>query len=176
MIGHALWTRRYGGDPAIVGRTIQINAAAYTVVGVLPPGFKGLGGNAEAWVPFAVYEPEFMTQRYAHGYYLIARRKPDIAEAQAIAAARVLGTQIAAEYNNKSWAATAASLYSSRVDRDLRRAALVLLGAVGLVLLIACVNLTNLLIAKALGQRRVSSSRRVSCLPAWDQFSVSSSR
>ena len=157
MIGHALWTRRYGADPAIVGRTIQINSAPYTVVGVLPPGFKGLGGNAEAWVPFAVYEPTFMTQRYAHGYYLVARRKTDVSEAQAIAAVRVAGAQIAAEfteYGGRSSGATAASLYSARVDADLRRAALVLLGAVGLVLLIACVNLTNLLIAKALGQRR----------------------
>jgi putative ABC transport system permease protein len=154
MIGHAVWTRRYGADPAVVGRTIQINSAPYTVVGVLPPGFKGLGGNAEAWVPFAVYEPDFMTQRSAHGYYLVARRKAAIVEAQAIAAVRVLGTQIAAEYGSKSSGATAVSLYSSRVDADLRRAALVLLGAVGLVLLVACVNLTNLLIAKALGQRR----------------------
>jgi putative ABC transport system permease protein len=154
MIGHALWTRRYNADPAIVGRTIQINSAPYTVVGVLPAGFKGLIGNAEAWVPFAVYEPEYLTQRSAHGYYLVARRRASVSEAQAIAALGVVGTQIAAEYNNKSWSATAASLYSSRVDGDLRRAALVLLGAVGLVLLIACVNLTNLLIAKALGQRR----------------------
>jgi putative ABC transport system permease protein len=154
MLGHALWTRRYNADPAIVGRTIQVNSAPYTVVGVLPAGFKGLIGNAEAWVPFAVYEPEYLTQRFAHGYYLVARRRASVSEAQAIAALGVAGTQIAAEYNNKSWSATAASLYSSRVDGDLRRAALVLLGAVGLVLLIACVNLTNLLIAKALGQRR----------------------
>src|SRR5918993_763159 len=111
MIGHALWTRRYNADPAIVGRSIQINSTPYTVVGVLPSGFKGLIGNAEAWVPFAVYEPEFMTQRFAHGYYLVARRKAAISEALAIAAVRVLGTQIAAEYGSKSWGATAASLY-----------------------------------------------------------------
>ena len=157
LLGHALWTRRYNADPAIVGRTIQINSTPYTVVGVLPAGFKGLIGNAEAWVPFAVYEPSFMTQSYAHGYYLVARRKASVPEAQAIAALGVVGTQIAAEYSEydgRSWSATAASIYSSRVDGDLRRAALVLLGAVGLVLLIACVNLTNLLIAKALGQRR----------------------
>jgi putative ABC transport system permease protein len=160
MIGHALWTRRYNADPAIVGRTIQVNSSPYTVVGVLPAGFKGLIGNAEAWVPFAVYEPAFMTQRYAHGYYLVARRKAGTSEAQAIAAVGVAGTQMSSEYaeyinvDGKPWSATAVSLYSSRVDGDLRRAALVLLGAVGLVLLIACVNLTNLLIAKALGQRR----------------------
>jgi putative ABC transport system permease protein len=157
MLGHALWTRRYGADPSIVGRTIHINAAPYTVVGVLPSGFRGLGGNAEAWVPFAAYEPDFSKQRYAHGYYVVARRKADASETQAVAAVRVLGSQLARDYNEHggdSWGATAVSLYSSRVDADLRRAALVLLGAVGLVLLIACVNLTNLLIAKALARRR----------------------
>ncbi len=97
LLGHALWTRRYNADPAIVGRTIQINSTPYTVVGVLPAGFKGLIGNAEAWVPFAVYEPSFMTQSYAHGYYLVARRKASVPEAQAIAALGVVGTQIAAE-------------------------------------------------------------------------------
>ena len=101
MLGHALWTRRYNADPAIVGRTIQINSAPYTVVGVLPAGFKGLIGNAEAWVPFAVYEPESLTQRYAHGYYLVARRKANVSESQALAALGVAGTQIAAEYNEQ---------------------------------------------------------------------------
>jgi predicted permease len=157
MIGHALWTRRYGADPAVLGRTVQINARPYTVVGVLPAGFKGLSGNADIWVPAAVHEPRFSTQRYLHTYFLVARRRPDVSAEQAAAAVRVVGTQIAEAYSEgqgRSWGATAVSLYSSRVDGDLRLAALVLLGAVGLVLLIACVNLTNLTIAKALGQRR----------------------
>ncbi len=157
MIGHALWARRYGADPGILGRTIQVNSRSYVVVGVLPPGFRGLTGTAEIWVPFAVHEPTFINQRYAHGYYLIARREGTVREAQAIAEVRVLGSRIAAAFGDgdgTSWGATAASMYSSRIDSDLRRASLVLLGAVGLLLLIACVNLTNLLVAKALSRRR----------------------
>jgi putative ABC transport system permease protein len=157
LIGHSLWTRRYGADPAILGRRIEINAIPHTIVGVLPQGFRGLSGNAEVWVPFAAHDARYITLRYLHAYSLVARRKSDISEAQAIAAVQMIGPQIAAEYSNgdgKLWGASAASLYSSRVDSDLRRAAWVLLGAVGLVLLIACVNLTNLLTAKALGRRR----------------------
>ncbi len=73
--------------PRSSGALSTINSAPYTVVGVLPAGFKGLIGNAEAWVPFAVYEPSFMTQRYAHGYYP-SRGGRRATEAQAIAAVR----------------------------------------------------------------------------------------
>jgi putative ABC transport system permease protein len=157
MIGHALWTRRYGADPAVVGRTVGINSTEYTVVGVLPPNFRGLSGNAEIWVPLAAFEPSFLPQRYAHGYSLVARRKVTVSETQSIVRAGVLGDQIAQQYRDvggDTWGATAASLYSSRIEGDLRLAAFMLLGAVAAVLLIACVNLTNLLIAKALGRRR----------------------
>ena len=158
MISHDLWVRRYGADPSVVGRMIQINAARHSIVGVLPPGFRGLSGSAEAWLPLAIYTPSSIDQRNFHSFSLVARRRADVSDAQATAAVRVIGSQLAQEYGQsiegRPWGATAASLYSSRIDGDLRRAALVLLGAVGLVLLIACVNLTNLLIAKAIGRRR----------------------
>jgi putative ABC transport system permease protein len=162
MIGHGLWTRRYGGDPAVIGRTIQVNAVPYTVVGILPRGFRGLNGNADLWIPLAALEPSQLTQRYSHSYGLIARRKPDMSEQAAIAAVRVVGDQVAEEFgigdelakNEPRWGASAASLYASRADSDIRRASLVLLGAVGFVLLIACVNLTNLLVAKTIARRR----------------------
>ncbi len=161
MISHGLWTRRYAADPAILGRHIQIDATTYTVVGVLPSGFNGLSGVAEIWVPFAIYEPQFLNQAYAHGYYLIARRKPGVSEENAVAATPGAGTQVAAQHArfDKDAGATAVSLYSSRIEGDLRLAALMLLGAVAAVLLIACVNLTNLFIAKALGRRRETAVR-----------------
>jgi putative ABC transport system permease protein len=162
MLGHGLWTRRYGADPAIVGRTIQINATPHLVVGVLPRGFAGLNGNAEVWIPLAVFEPVQLTQKYLHSYGLIARRRPDVSEPAAIAHVRLVGDQIGETFGTGDevsktqprWGATAASLYASRADSDVRRASLVLLGAVGLVLLIACVNLTNLLVAKTIARRR----------------------
>jgi predicted permease len=157
LIGHALWARRYASDPNILGRAVAINAEPYTIVGVLPPGFSGLSGDADVWMPFAAFEPGFMTQAYAHGYYLVAHRKPEVSEANAVAAMRTAGRQVALahpDYYGDQWGASATSLYSSRIEGDLRLAALMLLGAVGVVLLIACVNLTNLYIAKALGRRR----------------------
>ncbi len=161
MIGHALWIRRYAADPLLLGRQIQIDATTYTVVGVLPPGFNGLSGVAEIWVPFAIYEPRFLTETYAHGYYLIARRKPGVSPQDAISAVRTAGVQVAAAHAlyDKDASATAASLYSSRIEGDLRLAALMLLGAVAAVLVIACVNLTNLFIARALGRRRETAVR-----------------
>ena len=162
MIGYGVWTGRYGSDPAIVGRTIQINATPHVVVGVLPRGFTGLNGNAELWLPLAALEPEMLTEASSHSYSLIARRKPEVSEEAAMANVRLtgdrVGTEIAAAGPDAAAAiaesATAASLYASRADADVRRASLVLLGAVGFVLLIGCVNLTNLLVARAIERRR----------------------
>ena len=158
MIGYGLWTRRYAADPAILGRSIQINGTSYAVVGVLPEGFRGLTGNAQVWTPLAILEPEQLTERWSHSYTIVARRRADVPESAAVAAVRMNGGQIDAQYRDRpadsAWGATANSLSSSRVDADVRRAAIIVLGAVGFVLLIACVNLTNLLVARAIGRRR----------------------
>jgi putative ABC transport system permease protein len=158
LLGHGLWTRRYGADPSILGRAIQVNGTAYTVIGVLPRGFRGLSGNAEIWMPLAVLEPGQLSQRFSHSYTIVARRKPGVGEQEASAAVRVHGWQIDKAYRDdfsgEPGGASAASLYASRADADVRRASFVLLGAVGFVLLIACVNLTNLLTAKAIARRR----------------------
>jgi putative ABC transport system permease protein len=159
MIGHGLWTRRFGGDPAVVGQTIRINATPYTVIAVLPRGFRGLSGNADVWVPLAAFEPWALTQAQSHSYTIVGRRKHDVPEQTAASAVEVLGGQIDGAHARRdigmpAWKARATSMYASRVDIDVRRAALVLLGAVGFVLLIACVNLTNLVAAKAMTRRR----------------------
>jgi putative ABC transport system permease protein len=160
MLSHRLWMRRYGGDRNVIGRAIQINATSYTVVGVLPEGFRGFHGNAEMWAPLATLEPAMLQQRQNHGYYLVARRKAGVTEQAAISAVLVYGEHIDRAFSDRpagpehAWGATAVSLDNSRVDADLKRASLVLLGAVGFVLLIACVNLTNLILAKAIARRR----------------------
>ena len=160
MIGHGLWTRLFHADRAVLGRTVGINATQYTIVGVLPPAFLGLNGDAQVWVPLGTFEPPQLTEAQSHSYTVIARRKADVPETAAIAAMRVLGTQVdeahrgQAPVGSAGFGATAASLASSRTDADVRRASFVLLGAVGFVLLIACVNLTNLIGAKAIGRRR----------------------
>ena len=158
LIGHGLWTRRFGADPGILGRTVRLNGVPTAIVGVLPRGFTGLTGTAEVWVPLADVEPTQLSQARSHSYYLVARRKPDVTEQAAVAAMRIAGAQVNAAYpadpGGAPWGASATSLYSSRADVDVRRASLVLLGAVGFVLLIACVNLTNVVAARALTRRR----------------------
>jgi putative ABC transport system permease protein len=154
VIGHGLWSRRFGADPGVVGRTIHLNAVPYTVAGVLPRGFRGLSGAADVWVPLAAFEPERLTQGGSHNYFLIGRRSAGVGEAAAVADVRVVGSRVDAQFGSGKWSAEAVSLYSSRVDPDIRRSAMVLLGAVGFVLLIACVNLTSLLFARAVARRR----------------------
>jgi putative ABC transport system permease protein len=159
MLGHGLWTRRFGADPAVVGRAIRINATPYVVTAVLPPGFRGLTGNADVWVPLAAFEPGQLTQTQSHSYTIVAHRKRDVPEQTAASAVELLGSQVDAAHARRdigmpAWKARATSMYASRTDADVRRAALVLLGAVGFVLLIACVNLTNLVGAKAMARRR----------------------
>ena len=144
MIGHGLWTRRFGSDPAVVGRTIRINATPYAVIGVLPRGFRGLIGNADVWVPLAAFEPSQLTQAQSHSYTIVARRKRDVAEPAAAAAVELVGTRSlrASAQGNRRGGMDGARQLHVRVARRYRRppAALVLLGAVGFVLLIACVS------------------------------------
>jgi predicted permease len=159
ILGYALWQNRYGGEPAIVGRTIQVDATPHTVVGVLPPGFSGLSGNSDVWLPLAQVDPEDLGEPFSHSYMLVARRQAGVSEESASANARVTGARVWVEYagdaaDAERESANAVSLHASRVDADLRRASLVLLGAVVFVLLIACVNLTSLLLAKTIERRR----------------------
>jgi putative ABC transport system permease protein len=160
IIGHGLWMRRFGADPSVMGRTIHINAKPYMIVGVLPRGFRGLSGDAQVWVPLGSFEPSQLTEAQSHSYTVVARRKADVREQSAVAAVRVLAGQIDASPDrqgppgSRAGGATAASLSASRADADVRRASFVLLGAVGFVLLIACVNLTNLVGTKAIARRR----------------------
>ena len=160
ILGHGLWARRYGADPGVLGRVMHLGGVAHTIVGVLPQGFGGLSGDAEMWTPLAVTDPESLTEAHSHSYSVVARRKPDVTDAAVVTALSVYGPRIDEAHREgpatqaSSATATARSLYDSRVDADLRRAALIVLGAVGFVLLIACVNITNLLVAKAIARSR----------------------
>jgi len=159
MLGHGVWTRRYAADRAILGRQVPIDGVTHTVVGVLPRGFRGLTGVAELWTPVAVTDAWSLNEPLGHNFMMVGLRRADVSETIAMTAVEALGAQIDAQFRDgpsgsRSWGASAVSLEASRVDSDLRRGSLVLLGAVGFVLLIACVNLTNLLVARAVARRR----------------------
>ena len=151
VISHSLWERRYGADRGLVGKTIGLDQKSYTVVGVLPAGFQGLSGPADVWLPAHTLDAEEFRQAQSHSWQLVARLKPGITVEQARSAVAVLGPMIEKAYpmrTSSGWGAKARTLEETRFEPDIRNSVLVLFGAVGFVLLIACVNIANLLLAR----------------------------
>ena len=153
MISHSFWERRYGADAAAVGKSIGLDLKSYTIVGVVPAGFQGLTGPADVWLPAHVLRgPDDLGQRWSHSWEMVARLKPGIGVEQARSAVTLLGTLIdqahPAPRNQAAWGAKARTLSEARLDPAIRKSVLVLFGAVSFVLLIACVNIANLLLAR----------------------------
>ena len=163
LLGHGLWQRRFGGNPGVLGQAIELDSIPYTVVGILPEGFRGMTGEAQVWVPVTTLPADRLEQRFMHSYYMVARRKSSISEAQARAAVTQLGATVDAAFPNPRggghWGAMGATLDSERVDPLIGRSTLVLFGVVVVVLLIGCVNLANLLLARNLARQREVAMR-----------------
>src|ERR1041385_4582047 len=162
VLGHQLWQRRFGGDRGIVGREVRFNGRALVVLGVAPAGFRGLTGSADAFVPISL-APLFdysgiLTEAQNHWLLAVGRLRPGVTPAMAEADARLAGGAVDRAFHFKEqsapWSATVRELGASRVDPGFRRSVLLLAGAVGLVLLIACVNLASLLLVRAVARRR----------------------
>jgi putative ABC transport system permease protein len=148
VLSDALWRARFGGDAGIIGRQIQLNEAPYTVVGVMPPEFQFPSAEFQAWIPL-VLEPKELTREVTNNYRVVARLDSRATLEQARHAAAALAKRLAATTSsNERTGITVDSMLEDAV-RDVRPALNLLLGAVSFLLLIACVNLSNLFGARA---------------------------
>lgn len=159
ILSDMLWRSQFGADPVVVGRTMRLGGVPATVIGVGPRGFRGLTGQAELWINIGSFNADELTQRWSHSHSVVARLAPGTSFARARAEVDRLGAVIDAAHparraGAEPMGATARPLNAIRTDPALARTVVVLGVAVGLVLLIACVNLANLLLARALGRRR----------------------
>jgi putative ABC transport system permease protein len=158
VLGHALWVREFGASSSVVGRTIRLNGAQTTVVGVMRPDFHFPSRDFELWVPLAVPADEYL-QRNAGSYSAIARLKPGVTLEQARADLRAVSASLARRFNeNANVEAALAPLHDDMVG-SVQRPLYVLLGAVGAMLLIGCANLANLLLTRGVARRRELSVR-----------------
>jgi putative ABC transport system permease protein len=148
VLTNSLWRERFGSDPHVIGREIHMNGEIYTIIGVRPAG-QADRLDTRLFAPL-VFKPDQINHDF-HWLLVIARMKPGITIAQANADMDAVTRHIAEVYpkSNKGWGARVEPLKNDFLDRDVRTALWLLLGAVGFVLLIACANVANLLMARA---------------------------
>ena len=155
VLAHGAWQRRFGGDPAIVGRTLTLDGAPYTVVGVMPPEFQ-LPFAKELWAPRVFSEADRADASRARTYLtVIGRLAPGVSLERARTETREIAAALAREYprTNADVGITLVPI-DEQLFGGVRRTLFVLLGAVGLVLLAACVNVASLSLARAIGRER----------------------
>ena len=152
VISYGLWQRRFGGDPSLVGRDVLLDGAKYTVVGIMPRGFQFLDPRIDLWTP-TQWTPAFIQRRMTdHFLTIVGRLKDGVSLPTARAEMAVLGKQLSAEH---IWDAPPVLVpLREQVAGDVRPAILMLVGAVAFVLLIACANIANLLLARGSARQR----------------------
>ncbi|HEU4631145.1 MAG TPA: ABC transporter permease [Gemmatimonadaceae bacterium] len=152
VLDESLWRRAFGADPAVLGRQITLEGEAYTVIGIVPHG-TGFPSEAEIFAPLAFDPAELPDMRGAHWLRVVGRLKPGVTVDEAASEMATIMRRLEQRYPDKNTDVTSIVMGMRDVmTEDVRTPLLVLLGAVGLVLLIACVNVANLLLARGVGR------------------------
>ncbi len=158
VISDGLWRRRFGGDPSIIGRTIQLSGLPYVVVGVMPPSMRFPGDGPDAWLA-ALYQPQSSTpwkDRATRWLSVVGRLAPGVTPQQAQRDLSTVQRRLAEQYPDADhgWTAACAVPLLDTIVGDARPALLIVLGAVACLLLIACVNIAALLLARVGARER----------------------
>ncbi len=166
ILGHHLWQSRFGGDPGVVGRSISLDNQRYTIVGVLPAGMQ-LSRSADLWLPLGQFSDD-LSEHVHHEFVAIARLKPGVSVAQARDEMVRLNQQEAIAFPDahKNFGVLVEAMQDPSAAQ-LRSTLLVLFGAVGLVLLIACANIVNLLLVRNAAREREVAVRTALGASPW---------
>jgi putative ABC transport system permease protein len=156
LLSHRLWQRRYGGDPGIIGRGIKLSGLTYTVIGVMPQGMPFLYNlpRVELWTPISFAPGDNMATRNNHPLLLVGRLKTGVSVAHAQADVSAIAQQIAEQHPENKGVGGRVEAVRDWISDGTERGLLLLLVAVVFVLLVACVNVANLLLARAAARER----------------------